>query len=254
MESLCNQLEVKDILNKKRVNLYDRLPEIYRIKDEEQQPPGQLKSYLSIVEDLFGEIHENIESLYHDFFIETCDEWVIPYIGDLLGNSHLQGDAWTLRADVADAIALRRRKGSLVGIERLTYDLTQWGIHCVELRENLLLNQHFNHQRPDDIVVDDGDVNVNDINHFQSLGTPVRGGTVNLRDPALLSLINTPFDPFAYTADLRPHYFGSINRNLSNLAVFLWRLETYQVQASKPLLVNIKQNTCCIWLRGKGNC
>ena len=117
MEFLCNQLEVQDILNKKRVNLYDRLPEIYRIKDEEQEPPGQLKSYLSIVEDLFGAIHENIESLYHDFFIETCDEWVIPYIGDLLGNSHLHGDAWTLRADVADAVALRRRKGSLLGIE-----------------------------------------------------------------------------------------------------------------------------------------
>ena len=65
-------------MNNKRVPLYERLPEIYRIKDEEQQPPGQLKSYLALVEEVFGAIHENIESLYHDLFIETCDDWVIP--------------------------------------------------------------------------------------------------------------------------------------------------------------------------------
>ena len=137
-------------MNNKRVPLYERLPEIYRIKDEEQQPPGQLKSYLALVEQVFGAIHENIESLYHDLFIETCDDWVIPYIGDLLGTSHLKGDPWTLRADVADTIALRRRKGTLGAIEFLTYILTKWGVHCVELRESLVWNQHLNHQRPDE--------------------------------------------------------------------------------------------------------
>jgi hypothetical protein len=129
--------------------LYDRLPEIYRVKDEEQTPPGQLKNYLAIADFIFDAIHENIESLYDDLFIETCEDWVIPYIGDLLGTSPLKGDPWTLRADVADTIALRRRKGTLASIERLTYNLTQWGIHAVELRENLVWNQHLNHQRPD---------------------------------------------------------------------------------------------------------
>ena len=74
----------------KRVPLFQRLPEIYRIKDAEQQPPDQLRAYLELVEDAFGAIHENIESLYHDLFIETCDDWVIPYIGDLLGTSSSQ--------------------------------------------------------------------------------------------------------------------------------------------------------------------
>ncbi len=135
---------------KQRVPLFARLPEIYRIKDAEQFPPDQLRDYLALVEDAFGAIHENIESLYHDLFIEFCDDWVIPYIGDLLGTSHLSGDPWTLRADVADTIALRRRKGTLGAIELLTYNLTEWGVHCVELRENMVWNQHLNHQRPDD--------------------------------------------------------------------------------------------------------
>ena len=73
-----------------RVPLYERLPEIYRTKDKElRDSPEQLKAFLSLVEEAFGHIHENIEELYHDLFIETADDWVIPYIGDLLGTSYL---------------------------------------------------------------------------------------------------------------------------------------------------------------------
>ena len=146
--------------NKKRVEFYRRLPEIYRIKDEdlpklylEDGRPAaayQLKKYLEPVEDMFSAVHENIESLYHDLFIEHCDPWVIPYIADLLGTSHLSGDEWTLRADVADTIALRRRKGTLGAVELLAYILTKWGVHSVELLENMVWNQHLNHQRPDE--------------------------------------------------------------------------------------------------------
>jgi hypothetical protein len=216
-------------MDKLRVPLYERLPEIYRIKDEEQKPPGQLQSYLALVERAFGAIHENIEALYDDLFIETCDDWVIPYIGDLLGTSHLTGDPWTLRADVADTVALRRRKGTLASIERLTYNLTQWGVHCVELRENLVWNQHLNHQRPD--AGGDPPYGLSSVTKF----TPIRGGTVTLRDPAMLSLLDTPFDPFAHVADVKPPAFGSVGYNLPNLAIFLWRLEDYRVRSSRPL-------------------
>jgi hypothetical protein len=216
-------------MNQKRVSLYDRLPEIYRIKDEEQQPPGQLKSYLALVEKVFEAIHENIESLYHDLFIETCDDWVIPYIGDLLGTSHLSGEPWTLRADVADTIALRRRKGTLGAIELLTFNLTQWGVHCVELRERLVWNQHLNHQRPDE-----GGKPPYSLPSI-TIHSAIRGGTVTLRDPAMLSLLNTPFDPFAHIADVKKPVHGSIRYNLPNLAIFLWRLEAYQIKVSKPV-------------------
>src|SRR5512142_115229 len=101
----------------KRVPLYERLPEIYRIKDGEQLQPGQLRAYLAPIEDAFSAVHENVESLYHDLFIEFCDDWVVPYIGDLLGTSHLSGDPWTLRADVARTVRLRRRKGTLGAVE-----------------------------------------------------------------------------------------------------------------------------------------
>ena len=52
-----------------RVLLFQRLPEIYRVRDAEQVPPDQLKAYLAVVEEAFSAVHENVESLYHDLFI-----------------------------------------------------------------------------------------------------------------------------------------------------------------------------------------
>jgi hypothetical protein len=214
---------------RKRVPLYERLPEIYRTKDKELPlVPGQLEDYLALVEEAFGHIHENIEELYHDLFVETGDDWVVPYIGDLLGTSYLKGDPWTVRADVADTIALRRRKGTLGAIELLTFNLTRWGSHCVELRENLAWNQHLNHQRPDA-----GGLPPHGLPGVRRQ-TPIRGGTATLRDPATLALIGGPFDPFAYTADVKPAAFGQIHYNLPDLAIFLWRLAVYRMSVTKP--------------------
>lgn len=212
-----------------RVPLYNRLPEIYRIRDAEQTPPEQLRRYLALVEEVFGQIHANIEDLYHDLFIDTCGDWVIPYLGDLLGVSHLSGDPWTLRAEVADTIALRRRKGSLAAIERLVFDLTQWGVHCRELRESLVWSQHLNHQRPDEGGVPPYSLTAT------TRCIPTRGGTVTLCDPAMLSLLGSPFDPFAHVADLRPPRTGAIRCNLPNLAIFLWRLRAFRLPLTCPL-------------------
>lgn len=220
-----------------RVPLYDRLPAIYRIRDAEQSPAHQLRAYLAAVEAAFGALHADIAQLYEDLFIDTCDDWVIPYIADLLGTSHLKGDARTLRADVADTIALRRRKGTLGAIERLAVNLTGWSCRCVELRENLGWSQHLNHQRPDA----GGSMLNGDETLALAGGTPPsrftvpRGGTATLRDPAMLDLLGTPFDPFAYTADVKPAAGYARHINLPNLAVFLWRLADYRLPLVRPL-------------------
>lgn len=229
----------------KRIELYRRLPEIYRIKDEglpesylrngEPVEAYQLRSFLEPVEDMFSAIHENIESLYHDLFIETCDEWVIPYIADLLGTSHLAGDPWTLRADVADTILIRRSKGTLGAIELLAFILTKWGVHAVELRENMIWNQHLNHQRPDK----GGSPPYGGADFRPNM--PVRGGTVNLRDPAQLALLNGPFDPFAHVADVQPPGTAQTRYNLPNLAIYLWRLKDYRVKITRPAVSSVQQ-------------
>ena len=217
--------------------LYSRLPEIHRIHDSDRA----LQQFLAVVERAFGYIRDDISQLYDDHFIETCADWVIPYIGDLVGTSHLSGDAHTLRADVADTVALRRRKGTLAAIELLTYSLTRWGVHAVELRERLVWHQHLNHQRPD--AGGDPAYGLPPNTPPATVATspvtrlrPIRGGTITLRDPASLTLLDGPFDPFAHIADPRPPTADSLRYNLPNLAIFLWRLADYQVAVSRPVL------------------
>jgi hypothetical protein len=211
-----------------RLKLYDRLPEIYRIRDLEPSPPGQLQAYLSALDDVMRAIRDNVEQLYHDQFIETCDDWVVPYLADLLGTTHLSGDPWTLRADVARTVFHRRRKGTLGAIESLAFTLSGWAAHAVEMRERLVWSQHLNHQRPDA-------GGLPPLALATSISAAIRGGTVNLRDPALLSLLNGPFDPFAHVVDVKPPACGVSGFNLPNLAIFLWRLEDYTVPVSQPV-------------------
>jgi hypothetical protein len=214
----------------RRYTLYTRLPEVHRTRDEEEGG-GQLQAYLEMVEEVFGEIHRSIEELYHDLFVETAADWAVPYIGDLLGTSHLSGDPWTVRADVADTIALRRRKGTLGAVEQLVADLSRWGVRCVELREVLAWAQHLNHLRPD--AGGEPPFTLPGVTRH----TVVRGGTAPVRDPARLSLLGGAFDPFMRLPDVRPQANGAVRPNLPNLAIYLWRLQANRVEVSPPVFV-----------------
>jgi hypothetical protein len=63
--------------------LYQLLPSIYRQRDAEENYP--LKELLGVIEKQLDIIEEDIAQLYDNWFIETCEPWVIPYIADLLG-------------------------------------------------------------------------------------------------------------------------------------------------------------------------
>jgi hypothetical protein len=223
-----------------RQTLYERLPEIYRIRDQQQQPANQLHEYVDALDSVFAAIRDNIEVLYNDHFIETCADWVIPYIADLLGTTHLSGDPWTLRADVARTVHHRRRKGTLGAVESLTYGLTGWAVHTLELRDRLVWNQHLNHQRPDWGGTPPLPELLDERRHIRGA---IRGGTITLRDPALLNFLNGPFDPFAHTADVKPGTGTAIRYNIPNLAIFLWRLQDYTLPLIKPDFVKIQSLT-----------
>jgi hypothetical protein len=210
-----------------RIAMYQRLPEIYRIRDGEQTPAGQLEAYVGLFDNVHRAIRDNIAELGRDAFIESCADWVVPYIADVLGTSHLSGDPWTLRADVARTIHHRRRKGTLGAIESLAFSLSGWAVHTVEMRDRLVWNQHINHQRPDA----GGTPPLTLLTHLSEARC---GGTVNLRDPALLSLLNGPFDPFAHLADVKPAIAWRGLYNLPNLGIFLWRLRHYTVARTRP--------------------
>ena len=122
--------------------LYNLLPATYRVRDVEQGDP--LRALVAVLAEQAQALEENLEQLYDDQFIETCAEWVAPYIGDLIGYRSLYGVAPRVgspRAEVANTIGFRRRKGTAAMLEQLARDVTGWDARVVEFFQLLATTQ-----------------------------------------------------------------------------------------------------------------
>ena len=69
--------------------LYSRIPAHYRVYDAEQGLP--LYALLTVVGEQAANIRTDIDALWDNFFIETCADWVVPYLGALAGTNLLTG-------------------------------------------------------------------------------------------------------------------------------------------------------------------
>jgi hypothetical protein len=115
-------------MSEARERLHHLLPAVYRIRDAEHGEP--LRALLAVLERELQRIEDDIGGLYDNWFIETCQEWVVPYIGDLLGVRGLvpvRSGVFSQRAYVANTLAYRRRKGTAAVLEQLARDITGCG-------------------------------------------------------------------------------------------------------------------------------
>jgi hypothetical protein len=188
--------------------LYSLLPAVYRLRDAEEGLP--LRNLLSAISREVAVVEEDLAQLYDDLFIETCAEWAVPYIGDLVGVEglhDLKGRAGR-RAQVANTVGYRRRKGTAAVLEALARDATGWPAHAVEFFGRLATTQYVNHVRP------------------RSLATP------DLRSWKLLEYARTPFDDLSHTADVRRIASRRGRHNIPNVGIFLWRLGAHPLTLS----------------------
>src|SRR5215207_10342465 len=63
--------------------LYELLPVFYRMRDVERGEP--LRALLQVIAEQVNVVEDDITQLYDNWFIETCQDWVVPYIADLIG-------------------------------------------------------------------------------------------------------------------------------------------------------------------------
>jgi hypothetical protein len=208
--------------NKNAVDLYELLPALYRLRDAERGYP--LREVLGIISTQADIIKQDIDGLWDDLFIETCNDWVVPYIGDLVGNNPLHEVAARHRTDVAKTIYYRRRKATLPMLEELARDVTGWYCHAVAFFELLGWTQNLNHLRYQTAPThDDRDPRVFD-----------RVGTVNLRNIDALDRLNGPFDVISHTVDVRPIGRTEGWYNIPKIGFFLWRLRHYPLTGITP--------------------
>ena len=195
-------------------SLYSLLPAIYQTADEQRRE--SLQALLAVMERELELLEQDIGDLYENWFIETCDDWVIPYIGDLVSASDVVARNFSgsqrspanygrreSRAYVANTLAYRRRKGTTPILEQLARDVTGWRARGVEFSQHLALTQHVTFLRPERT-------------------------TVSLRSPQNLANIGSPFEQqVAYTAEVRRIASTQGRYNLPNVGLFLWRLQSY---------------------------
>ena len=198
-------------------SLYALLPAILRNRDA--AAGGGLQALVDVVAGQVALLEEDIAQLYDDQFIETCADWVVPYIGDLIGYRQLRGATPLVgspRAEVADTIRLRRGKGTAATLEALARDVTGWDAHVVEIMRRLATTQHMNRLRPDAACF------------------------AALRDPEPLSRIDGPFDTLPHTAELRAGSSG-FGYAIATLVIFLWRLRAYPIVSAPATQVDAQR-------------
>ncbi len=126
------------------------LPVHVRARDE--QAGGLLAALADAVEGELEVLERDIDTLYASWFIETCPEWVVPYIADLVGVTDLPPEVagvMSRRAFVANTVAYRRRKGTPAVIEQVARDATGWPARAVEYFRLLAATTHVDHVRLD---------------------------------------------------------------------------------------------------------
>jgi hypothetical protein len=183
--------------------LWALMPSVHRRRDA----GGALRAYLALIDGQMAEVEDEIRGLYENWFIETCAPWAIEPIGHLLGVRPLQGlgEAHDGRAWVANALRLRRRKGTATMLEQLALDVTGWPACAVEAFQGLAWHQNVNHVRRG------------------------RGGTADVRDLVALERVGGPFEPAARTPDVRPPDREPGRHNVPNVLLFLHRARAFPV-------------------------
>lgn len=195
--------------------LFQLLPASYRMRDSEQGLA--LQALLRVISEQVNVVEDDIARLYDNWFIETAEDWVVPYIADLVGyvpapdgggaRAPTLERALIPRREAANTIRYRRGKGRLGLLELLARDVAGWPAHAVEYFKLLGWHQNLNHQHPE------------------------RARLAGLRAAALLELEGGPFDTLAHTVDVRRIDSARTpgRHNIPSVGVFVWRLRAYPV-------------------------
>jgi hypothetical protein len=193
--------------------LFELLPVVVRQLDAAGGHP--LRDLLRVLSEQVARVEDGITTLGEEPFIETCSDWAVPYIGELvgwtpvaeaglpaLGNPSRDLIARTVlvpRRDVANTIRHRRRKGTLALLEELAHDVAGWPAVAVEFYRMLRYAQHVEHAQTQ------------------------RGRNVDVRHVDDLEFMGGPFERAAHVVDVRR---GGLH-NVPSVRLFVWRLGAY---------------------------
>jgi hypothetical protein len=201
--------------------LWELIPPIYRHEDGIAARPGALRALVEVLADQAAILRRSSDRLWEDQLIDFCDDWAVPYLGDLVGTRMVSAlDKRGRRADVANTIYYRRRAGTLAVLEGLVADITGWEGTAVEEFRRLVRHPH---------GLDPGPARTG-----RFTGTPAHG-LPDLRHPRGAELSWGAWDEFHHLPDVRRNRGGLDGRHgITRLAFHLFRLLAYRVLRAVP--------------------
>ena len=208
-----------------REKFWELIPAIYRHEDGLAENPGVLRALVEVIAQQAAIIRRSQDRLWEDQFIEWCNDWAVPYIGDLLGTRMLSAlNKRGRRVDVAKTIYYRRRKGTPRILEELISDISGWDGKLVESFQRLARTRHGLDAKPDRLA-------------GRFTGT-LPGGWANLRSPSASELSDGPFDEFFHTPDFRKPKGKDGRFGITKLNFHLYRLIAFEVKEVTPFAVD----------------
>jgi hypothetical protein len=197
--------------------IWEWIPAVYKDEDGLAAEPDVLRSIVIILARQAAVARRSIDRLWEDQFIELCDDWAVPYIGDLVGTRLVHElNRRGRRVDVARTIFYRRRKGTPRVLEILIRDIAGWNGAVVESFRRLARTRHGLDPEPVEL---------------EGLITQTPpGGWAKLTSVRGAELADGPFDEFAHTPDFR-QLRGKLGRyNIPKLNFHLFRLLPFEVR------------------------
>jgi hypothetical protein len=216
-----------------QARLWDSLPEFYRAMDGiDADAAGPLRELLNRIGVQVAVARRGIDGLWADQFIETCADWVIPYLGALVATSPVTGlDPRGQRLDVANTIGWRRRKGTVPTAGAVARDITGWDARVAEGFRRLARTWHDLDPPPVAPVAPVAPGRTGPLTR-----TPP-GGFADLRSAPGALLTGGPFDQAFHHADLR-RGGGTVGLfGTEKLVVYCWRLLSLEVTGATPVPV-----------------
>jgi hypothetical protein len=218
--------------------LWALLPGFYRSEDAATlDGVGPLREIVNRIGGQAAILRRGIDRLWEDQSIETCDDWVISYIGDLLATNLVASlDARGQRLDVAKTIYYRRRKGTLGILEEIAADITGWDARVVEFFRRMGRTRHGLDPAIGPML---GVEFADELQAAQGLIGPRThtgiGGWADLRNRYGAEKAHTAFDEFFHMADFR-RGVGHVGwYDIPRLGVFLWRLISFSMDQTTPV-------------------
>ena len=183
--------------------LFNLLPSLYREYDTD----NMLKSFLDNIANQAAILKQDIDNLERNFFIHSCENWVINYLADLNLTKVISNSSQVNRLAVKNMIKWRKLKGTSVGLTNVVNDTVM---------RNCILRENFEY--------------ISFSEDITSLSSPAKNHTfIDLRNQSSLSNIGTPIDDLHYTLNVHGSSQREGGYGLHDLIIYLPRLKVYHL-------------------------